>query len=459
MSETVTDAAVASGRMQAELVARLDRLPVWPYPWSVPVVVGMGFFFSFFDVINIGFALPVITQQFGISPSEASWAITSGLVGYIVGSLGDSLVADRFGRRFSLILSVSAFSLGSILAATSSSLLELVGWRFLAGMGIGAEIALVTTYMAELSPAPLRGRYTGWSIVAGFVGFAVVPFLSLALIPNYEWGWRALFAIGGLGGFLVLPMRRGIPRSPRWLLEQGRVSEAEAVLAEAEATALRRMGVGETLPAPVVAQAAGANNIGPSMLQAPYIGRLILLGVVWFLYYVGNYGWLTLAPELLAKAGFGLKQDMASLSMTGLGFVAGSVFAVWANDRFERKWMTAVAALVWAASLFGIGYFASLPVVAVAGFVASFTIGLVIPTLYTYTGENFPTRFRATGIAVTDGVGHLGGAFCGQIIFALYGFAGFSGAFAAMAVTGLLTAALVSLGTPTTARPLDEVSP
>jgi len=82
----------------------------------------------------------------------------------------------------------------------------------------------------------------------------------------------------------------------------------------------------------------------------------------------------------------------------------------------------------------------------------------LIPILYTYTGESFPTKIRATGIAITDGLGHLGGAFCGQIVFAIYNRFGFSGALTGMAVTGLIAGILVLAGVKTTGRSLEEIN-
>ena len=430
----------------ANLLARLDRIPVWPYPRSVLAIVGAGFFFAYFDIVTIGFALPVISEQFKVSAEMASWAITSGLIGYILGSFLDSRIADRYGRRVSLYLSVAAFSIGSLLSATSSSLDQLIFWRFVSGMGIGAEIALVTTYMAELSPAPLRGRYTGWTIVAAFTGFAVVPIMALQIVPGYAWGWRALFVIGALGGVAIGFMRRGLPDSIHWLVNEGRYPEAEATLLAAEALAEQRLGQ----PLGPIDESAAVSDKEPedsglgSLLKPPFSGRLVLLGVIWFIYYVGNYGWLTLAPELFAKHGFSLAQSIASLTMTGLGFVAGALAAVFCSDRIDRRRTAAILALVWALTLLGIGAYASPLTIPILGFIASFTIGFLIPILYTITGENFPTRGRATGVSLSDGFGHLGGAFCGQIILGVEAIYGFDGAFITMAATGLATAVLVS---------------
>jgi putative MFS transporter len=438
------------------LLARLDRIPVWPYPRSVLVIVGAGFFFAYFDIVTIGFALPVISKQFGVSAESASWSITSGLIGYILGSFLDSRIGDRYGRRVSLFLSVAAFSIGSLLSATSSSLDSLVFWRFISGMGIGAEIALVTTYMAEVSPAPLRGRYTGWTIVAAFAGFAVVPVVALQVVPAYDWGWRALFVIGALGGVVIGFMRRGLPDSIHWLVDKGRYEDAEAILVAAEQCAEQRLGQPLSPPAQLESEPAAGGSSGLSALLVPPLpGRLLLLAAIWFVYYVGNYGWLTLAPELFAAHGFSLKQSITSLSMTGLGFVAGALAAVYSSDRIDRRRTAAGLAVVWAITLAAIGFFASPLTIPVLGFVASFTIGFFIPVLYTITGENFPTRIRATGVSLSDGIGHLGGAFCGQIILGVEAVSGFSGAFLTMAATGLLTAILVGFVRNHTGNPLD----
>ena len=426
------------------LLARLDRIPVWPYPRSILVVIGAGFFFAFFDIVTIGFALPVITKQFKVTAEAASWAITSGLIGYILGSFLDSRIADRFGRRVSLFLSVAAFSVGSLLSATSPDLGWLIFWRFISGMGIGAEIALVTTYMNEISPSPLRGRYTGWTIVAAFTGFALVPIVAFQLVPGYAWGWRALFVAGAVGGVIIGFMRRGLPPSIHWLVGEGRVDEAGVALDAAEALAEKRLG--GPLPEPL---AISEPEIGDSdksvfvLFKPPLLARLILLGVLWFVYYVGNYGWLTLAADLFSSHGFSLKQSIGSLSLTGSGFVGGALAAVYFSDRWDRRFSSAILAFIWALTLLGIGFYASTYTIPILGFIASFTIGFVIPVLYTMTGESFPTRIRATGVSLSDGFGHLGGAFCGQIILGAQALYGFKGAFIIMAITGFVAAVLV----------------
>src|ERR1700683_5076982 len=106
-----------SKRRRAGPLARLDRIPVWPYERKLLWVVGAGYFFAFFDIVTISFAAPVIATQFHVSKSTVTLSVTSSLIGYIIGALANSTIADKWGRKLSLTVSVAVFSLGTVLAA------------------------------------------------------------------------------------------------------------------------------------------------------------------------------------------------------------------------------------------------------------------------------------------------------------------------------------------------------
>jgi putative MFS transporter len=445
-------------RRRAGPLARLDRIPVWPYERKLLWVVGAGYFFAFFDIVTISFAAPVIATQFHVSKATVTLSVTSSLVGYIIGAFADATIADKWGRRLSLGLSVGVFSLGTVLAAASTNVTELIIFRFIAGLGIGAEIAAVTTYIGELSPAPLRGRYTSWATTAAYAGFAVVPFIARGLVPTFASGWRILFLIGALGGLTILFMRRNLPPSPRWLMTQGRVQEAEAVVAEAEDSA--RETIDGELPQPeAVPDEAKAERFPiRALLAPPMIGRVGLFVGIWFVYYIGNYGWLTLAPTLFTDQGYSLADSTTYLIVSGIGFLVGAYATTHFSDRLERKFAAAAVTVVWAVSLLVIGLFVSPTIIIVFGFIASMTIGLLVPMLYTYTAEHFSTNARATGVALTDGLGHIGGALAPLIVLGANSAWGFSGAFVVMAVSGVVAGALILLGIRATGRSLEATA-
>jgi MFS transporter, putative metabolite:H+ symporter len=170
---------------------------------------------------------------------------------------------------------------------------------------------------------------------------------------------------------------------------------------------------------------------------------------------VGNYGWLTLAPTLFVDKGYSLADSTTYLIVSGIGYLVGAFATTRFSDRFERKYTAAVFAVLWAVSLLIIGVFVSPTIIIIFGFIASTTIGLLVPVLYTYTAEHFSTNARATGVALTDGLGHVGGALAPLIVLGANSAWGFSGAFIVMAVTGVLTGALILLGIRATGRSLE----
>ncbi len=451
-----------------QIIARLDRLPIWPYPQHYLLIIGIGFFFGFYDILTIGLALPKIEQAFAVTLHQASWAITSSLVGYIIGSFFISRIADSFGRKISLILSILFFTLGSLACAISLNLTWLIISRFITGFGIGAEIVVITAYIEEMSPSVVRGRATCTAIAFGMIGFAIVPFIAYLLVPYLNYGWRILFLSGAVGGIIIYFTRRHIPDSPRWLVIQNKLDQAERLIVAAEDHV--RLKWNHKLPPiePIAEFEMNRDTSLANFLNLRILKRVFIFVLIWFIYYIGNYAWLTLAPSLFIKHGFTLANSIGLMAITSFGFVVGSFFSVAFSEKIERKWFAIWIMLVWSVALLIIGWYPKPFIIIIAGFIATSSIAMVIPILYIYTGENFPTRIRATSLSITDGLGHLGGAFCAQIIFAIsllitnnaYNFAS---AFTIMSITGILSALLLSSGLKMThksltllARPDDE---
>ena len=181
---------------------------------------------------------------------------------------------------------------------------------------------------------------------------------------------------------------------------------------------------------------------------------LALLAIAWIFYYFGSYGWLVAAPTILTENGFELSSSLVFIAVANLGLVVGAVAAFAISDRFERKRILLLALVVWALSLSAIGIIGTQASIAMFGFIAAFTIGLVVPTFYTYTAENFSNRMRPTSMAFTDGIGHLGGAAAPLILIGMT----LQNAFLAMAASGLVTAALLLRSRNTKGRTLEELA-
>jgi putative MFS transporter len=179
---------------------------------------------------------------------------------------------------------------------------------------------------------------------------------------------------------------------------------------------------------------------------------------IWFVYYIGNYGWLTLAPTLFTDKGYSLADSTSYLIVSGIGFLAGAYSTTRFSDRLERKYTCAAFAVIWGICLLIIGYAVSPTIIIVFGFIASATIGLLVPMLYTYTAEHFSTNARATGVALSDGLGHIGGALAPLIVLGANSAWGFASSFLVMAITGFIAGAMILLGIRATGQSLEAAT-
>lgn len=430
-------------------LARLDRLPRWPWTNGLLANLGGSFFFAFFDIVVIGAALPVIITDFDVSASAAAWAVTASLIGLVLGEFLGATLATRKGRVCTLRSALWVFSIGMLLSACAPGLWWLIVARFIAGVGTGADIAVAVTYVSEISPARMRGKITGFTTICGYVGIAVVPFLAAILLPQFTWGWRALFAFGALGAVVLVLTRRHMPPSPRTLADHGRGPELSALVDQAEARVKAKIG-----DLPPLANAKQEEQLTSTSTGKRQWALLAVLAIAWIFYYFGNYGWLVAAPTILTQNGFGLASSLAFIALANLGLIVGSVAAYLIADRFERKRILLLALVVWALALSAIGIIGTQSSVAIFGFVAAFTIGLVVPTFYTYTAENFSNHMRPVSMAFTDGIGHLGAAIAPIILIGMT----LHDAFLAMAASGLVTAALLLRSRKTKGRSLEELA-
>ncbi|HEY9392608.1 MAG TPA: MFS transporter, partial [Nocardioides sp.] len=246
------------------LLARLDNLePGRPHRRLV-MMGGLGYAFDSFDGALMGYALSALIVIWAIPASVSGWLLSSIFFGYLVGALIAGVLADRFGRRRLLMTSLLIFCGCSLLMGTASSVPELFVWRALAGVGIGAETALIAPYISEFLPARVRGKFVTRTV--GFLAFGYIlagVAAPIIISPNPEIGWRIAAVVAALPVLLLLWWRRSLPESPRYLLAKGRVDEATAVIEDIE----RRSGVDPLMPASLAVEPAPP--VGGDVLEAP----------------------------------------------------------------------------------------------------------------------------------------------------------------------------------------------
>lgn len=441
-----------------QLLGRLDRIPVWSLPWTYLGIIGIGYFFTFYDITDIGFAMPAIDDQFHLSGSESLFvALSIGLIGYIVGSLVIGTLADRYGRYHIFLLTIALTAIGSFGDAAANGLVVLTIFRFITGMGVGADLNLVSTYIGELSPARLRGRISVMTFLIGILGQSVTPFVALALVPNFHSGWRWLFIIGGVIAVAGLVARFTLPESPRWLVYHDRADEARALVEGMEETA-RRRGVDLPEPEPVDLVQHDRTFSMLQVLRKPYLGRLAIFIPMWFLWYIGNYGFLGDAATLYSEHGIPIGASILYLAVGAVGYPVGAIIMIALVDRVERKLLIVSATIVWLIGMILISTLAGEAMLIVGSFLAALALGLYLQVAYTYTAESFPTRGRASGFALSDGIGHAGGALGALLLPTVVSALGFQVGFIGIGVTGLLAGLLALLGPAASGRRLEAVS-
>src|SRR6516165_9249439 len=231
----------------AELIARIERLPVTPRLMLIRIVVGIATFFDAYTVLAIAFAMPQLVSEWKLAPADVGMIISAGYVGQLFGALLFGSLAERIGRLKTLLITIVLFVSMDISCLFAWSGASMMAFRFLQGVGTGGEVPVASAYINEFIGAEKRGRFFLLYEVIFPVGLMFAGMVGFFLVPIY--GWKAMFVVGLIPAILTIPLRWFMPESPRWLASKGRVVEADAVVKLLESDATRR---GVVLRQPVV---------------------------------------------------------------------------------------------------------------------------------------------------------------------------------------------------------------
>ncbi len=355
------------------------------------------------------------------------------LVGYAVGALVLGPLADRFGRHRLLIVSMALTGLGSLYSMLSSDYPHFVASRFVTGIGVGADLAIINVYVSEVAPRRLRGRYTGLMFVMASIGSALGIWLGLLLTtPSAPWpdglgvaqasasfddGWRWIYGIGAVLALFSLLLRFALPESPRWLASQGRTEAADAVVGEMRRIATREHDLlppdpGELEVAAVQTSPTGTRAaVTELLLSRHYLSRLALLSLSWMLAYCTVYAFAGAFTSVLVRLGYTVAAAGMVSAVGLIGFIAAALAARSLTDRLERRWWMLVGAVITVVGALLVAYAGSGSgwTVFLGALILFFGQNVWFPAQYALTAESFPTRSRATGYAITDSIGHVGG--------------------------------------------------
>jgi putative MFS transporter len=456
MAGTMTSTSPAS--------AILERLPLSAWHRRLVVLVGIGAFFDLYEVFLGGVLAPILAKEFSLGSIGKAAVVASGFLGMFVGAIVLSVVADRVGRRKIFLANLLTYSLFSLAAAFSPNIETFLALRFLAGIGLGAELVLVDTYLAEFLPGHARGRYTAWAYTVGFLGVPVAALLGGKLVAANEIlgidGWRWLLVAGGLGAVFVLLLRRVLPESPRWLESRGRGEEAVVIarqVAEKVGHPVDEADIGPPAAAPELRSTV---EVLRTAFSGVYRTRTIMLFVFQVLQTVAYYGFGTLAPLVLVSKGFEITESLGYAALSFFGYPIGSLISVPLVERFERKWLVIYSALAIGALGIVFAAAASPVLIVAAGFALTASSNVFSNAFHIYQAEIFPTSIRSTASGVAYSLSRATSVVLPFIAVPLLVTAGPVAVFGGAAVLIVVLCLDVGLlGPLSTGRVLEEVGP
>jgi AAHS family 4-hydroxybenzoate transporter-like MFS transporter len=437
-----TPAADAPPRTPVDVMAVIDGARFSRYQWQVVALCLLVGLIDGFENGVIAYVAPALTADLGIGLPAMGNIFAAGTVGMAVGSLLLGVVADRWGRKRAVVLSVAVFGVAALATAASTTLFELMACRFVAGIAIGGAQPVMVALLAEYAPA----RHRNTAMVVGFLGVGIgVPIsalLTASLVPLH--GWQSVFVAGGVVPLLVLPWLAWVyPESIRFLVGGGARNNV------AVARTLNRI-VGQPLYRPtdrfVLTETPAPRASGRELLAPRYRRATLAIWVVYLFNWITWYLFLLWLPTALTHAGL----DIARASQIGavmgitalLTFAPAAVIIQRAGAARCMVWLFAGGTLM-AGALAAAGTHWSV----IAVLVVPFTICGVIPqvALNYLCVELYPTPIRATGVgwAITAGrFGSVLGALVGGGLIAGWGLSGYFATLAGpLALAGVLTCA------------------
>jgi sugar porter (SP) family MFS transporter len=390
------------------------------YVWMIASVAALGGLLFGYDWVVIGGAKPFYESYFHITSAELiGWANSCALVGCLVGSMVCGALSDGFGRKKLLLLSAFLFGISSVYTGWAQGFSAFVVWRIVGGIAIGIASNVSPTYIAEISPAPWRGRLVALNqltIVVGILAAQIVNWLIAQPVPdgvtaevmrqswNGQLGWRWMFTAVAAPSVVFFLSALFIPESPRWLAKRGDDEPARRTLARIGgesygAQALREIQT--TLQTETSSEAAWTELLGPGVLGVLLTGIGLAVLQQWSgINIIFNY-----AEEIYRHAGYGVSSVLFNIVITGTINLICTLIALGWVDRFGRRTLMlyGCAGIALSHAMLGLAYATGvkgLPVL----ILTLCTIGCyamsLAPVTWVLISEIFPNRSRGVAVSI-----------------------------------------------------------
>ncbi len=439
---------------------RIERLPITSEHKFAVIVMAMAYFFELDDQSSFPYAATGLIVHWHIAVSVVALITSATFGGMLLGAILGGHAAGTLGRKKAFMLAILIFSGGSLLDGLSWNIYSLAIFKFATGFGMTALTIVANTYVTEIIPARVRGKYMAVVMTIGFVGIPVTALVAQLIVPLFPWGWRGVFIWGGLG-IIMLPFVFRLPESPRWLVTMGREREAEDIVKKFEKTAINEFGTLATAVASEFTEHDNDEGGGQykQLFSKKYRSRTIVLLITWTFVSMGFYGFYAWVPTLLVKHGFSVVKSLDYSSLMAICNPVGAALAILFIEKFERKFFFGACAAFVAGSVIFYGSSFQPTLIVIFGALAILGMQAGMVALYAYTPEIFPTKIRSHGMALTFSGGRISNIIGAFVISSLYGFGGYYSVFLFVSICWLVGGGLVAvLGPYVTGRALEEIS-
>ena len=390
------------------------------YLLFISAISAMGGLLFGYDWVVIGGAKPFYEPFFGISdnPALQGWAMSSALIGCLVGALMAGVFSDRYGRKKMLIFAAFLFIASAFGTGLTSNFSVFIAYRIMGGLGIGIASNLSPMYIAEVSPAKMRGRFVSLNqltIVLGILAAQICNWLiaepvadgaSIEAIRdswNGQMGWRWMVLAENVPALLFFVLAFVIPESPRWLATQGQHDKAIKILTKVagkEQAEAEYKGIRETIE-------SDKGKGGARQLLHPSMRKVLIIGIVLavFQQWCGINVIFNYAQEIFAAAGYGVSDILMNIVVTGVTNVVFTFVAIFTVDRIGRRplllfgagGLTLIYLLMGAAYYFHMSGISLLIIVVLA--IACYAMSLA-PIMWVVVSEIFPNAVRGAAMAI-----------------------------------------------------------
>lgn len=385
--------------------AVIDRAPMSRFQWGiVATMVGLNALDGF-DVLSISFASPGIAADWGIDRAQLGIVLSMELVGMAIGSLFLGGIADRIGRRATILSCLGIMTIGMLGAATANGVVVLMLWRVLTGLGIGGMLAATNAAVAEAA----NGKNRSLAVVlmaAGYpVGTIIGGSISAVLLSMYD--WRAVFVFGAICSILFVPIVLWrAPESVAFLMHKRPPDALERINA-----ALAQMGHPpvDSLPDP---EPATARKVPLANLFSPELMRpTVLLTLAYLMHIMTFYFILKWIPKIVVDMGFPAPEAAGVLVWASIGGATGSLILGLLTGKIRVLALTIVAMLMSTALVIVFGRAQTdLAALSTVAALAGFATNAGVVGLYALIAQSFPTGVRASATGFVIGVGRGGSA-------------------------------------------------